>query len=140
MSYYGTLRRMGFPEEQFTLQQLAPRRRRTGRVIGLTTAAVLLTAAITAAVMYATLGPGDSNTPAASSSPSSPVADGIARPDASCVRTDGTDHQDYWNGNGWWAGRIDGTAKEMPALSVLSLKLNGHQIGSVWICAPRSNG
>lgn len=69
-----------------------------------------------------------------------PVISGISRPDASCVTTDGTDRREYWDGNGWWAGRIDGDPKEMPAHNVLALKLQGHQINSVWICAPRSNG
>jgi hypothetical protein len=81
-----------------------------------------------------------SSTPAAPAASTTPVVNGITRPDATCVTTDGTDHQDYWNGNGWWAGRIDGEPKEMPALNVLALKLKGHQINSAWICAPRSNG
>lgn len=133
------MRRMSLTEEPFTLRQMAgPPRRRTGLVVAFVIGAIVLTAAATAGVMYAMSG-GNSAPPAAAP-PASPVADGITRPDATCVRTDGTDHQDYWNGNGWWAGRIDGTPKEMPALSVLSLKLNGHQINSVWICAPRANG
>jgi hypothetical protein len=35
---------------------------------------------------------------------------------------------------------VDGEVKEMPAHSVLMLKIDGHQINSAWICAPRSNG
>lgn len=112
-------------------------RPRTTRTVLLIVAAVLAAAGVTAGIMYAVLGrSGSPDTPA---TPSSPVADGIARPDASCVRTDGTDHRDYWDGNGWWAGRVNGTPKEMPALSALSLKLSGAQVNSVWICAPRSN-
>jgi hypothetical protein len=69
-----------------------------------------------------------------------PLANGIARPDATCVTTTGRDHQDMWNANGWWAGRVDGAEKQMGSLAVLMLKLNGHQVDSAWICAPRPNG
>lgn len=77
---------------------------------------------------------------AGASTGTTPTVNGIARPDASCVQTDGKNHQDMWNANGWWAGRVDGTEKQMSALAVLSLKLNGHEVDSAWICAPRSQG
>lgn len=125
-------------EEPLTLAQLAGQRprRHAGLIVGIVLAAVLIVGGVVTGVLL--LRDDAPSQPAASSA--TPVVNGISRPDATCVTTDGTDHQDYWNGNGWWAGRIDGEAKEMPALAVLSLKLKGHQINSVWICAPRSNG
>lgn len=78
--------------------------------------------------------------PATSSAPATPVANGIPRPDPTCVTTNGDDHHDMWDADGWWAGRVDGEVREMRALAVLSLKLNGHEVDSAWICAPRPGG
>lgn len=101
----------------------------------ITTCAVLLAAA--GAATFLLLRHPATATPAPDATP---VISGISRPDSTCVTTDGTDRREYWDGNGWWAGRIDGDPKQMPAHNVLALKLQGHQINSVWICAPRSNG
>ncbi len=81
-----------------------------------------------------------STTAPATTPSATPVANGIEQPDPSCVRTTGSDHDDLWNNNGWWAGRVDGQPREMGSLAVLQLKLGGHQIDSVWICAPRAQG
>lgn len=122
MYHCATLRVMSFPTSTKTRVALA-------------VAGVAVVAALTAGIVLAFTGGDESpaGTPQAT-----PVANGINRPDPSCVTTTGTDHNDMWDANGWWAGRIDGTAKEMPALSVLSLKLKGHQISNAWICAPRA--
>lgn len=107
-----------------------------GRKIAATVAGVIVLAAVVIGVLLATA---DGDTAGGTKPDATPVANGVPRPDASCVTTDGTDRREYWDGNGWWAGRVDGELKEMPALTVLGLKLKGHQINSVWICAPRSN-
>ncbi|WP_433078846.1 hypothetical protein ACQP1P_38515 [Dactylosporangium sp. CA-052675] len=120
-------------EQPFQLGQMAPPRRRTGMIGGIAAGAVVLVGATIAITLMASR----SSAPSAPTSDATPVVNGISRPDSTCVTTDGTDHQDYWNGNGWWAGRVDGEPKEMPALNVLSLKLGGHQISNAWICAPR---
>lgn len=127
----GTLRCVSFPTP--APAPAAPKSKRWIWII----AAAAIAAALAVAAELAFTG-GDSPTP--TSAAATPEANGIKRPDSSCVTTDGRDHQDLWNANGWWAGRIDGEAKEMSSFAVLSLKLNGHQINSAWICAPRSNG
>lgn len=113
------------------------RSRRVWYIAGGILAALVIAGGTTAVVLALS---GGNSGPAATSPSATPVANGVSRPDPSCVTTDGKDHQDYWNGNGWWAGRINGEIREMPANSVLLLKINGAQINSAWICAPRSNG
>lgn len=117
-------------------QPTAPKRRRTGLVIGLAGAAVVLIAlAVVTTLLVTRTG---STVPSSTTSAGAPVVSGIAQPDPSCVQTTGKDHQDLWNANGWWAGRIDGDVKQMNAFAVLSLTLGGHEVDSVWICSPRS--
>lgn len=137
MRHCGTLRGVTTPDTPFQLGQMAGTpRRRGGLIAGIIAGAVVLVAAAVAVTLFLAR----DSSPDTPSAGGTPMANGIARPDNSCVTTDGTDHQDLWNGNGWWAGRVDGEEKQMPSLSVLALKLNGHQINSAWICAPRANG
>lgn len=128
------------PERPFRLAEMAGApRRRTGLIALIAGGAVAVVAAAVIAVLV--FRSGDAGpAPEAATAAATPAANGIKRPDPSCVTTDGKDHQDLWNANGWWAGRVDGEAKEMASFGVLGLKLNGHQINSVWICAPRPNG
>lgn len=116
------------------LSQPAGPRRRTGLVIGLIAGGVLLVIAAVAVTLFLTMKSGPAASPTGAATP---MANGIARPDATCVQTNGKDHQDMWNANGWWAGRIDGTEKQMSAFAALSQTLGGHEVDSAWICAPR---
>lgn len=114
-------------------------KRRVGLTVTLVTGVIVLVAAL-AVVTTLLLTRASTSPTAVASAGATPTVNGIARPDASCVQTDGKNHQDMWNANGWWAGRIDGTEKQMSALAALSLKLNGREVDSAWICAPRSPG
>ena len=120
-----------------TQPAVPPKKSRTALYVSLAVVAALLLVGV--AVMATLLATRPSATAPGSGS-ATPQANGISRPDASCVTTTGTDHQDMWNADGWWAGRIDGDEKQMAALAVLQLKLGGHRIDSAWICAPRPNG
>lgn len=144
VSYSGA---MSFPSEQqqqYRLDDLTrsagaaapPPARRGGAWIALIVVSGVALVAVTAVAVLLLTGRDPSGT--SGSSVATPESNGIKRPDPSCVTTTDTDHSDMWDANGWWAGRVDGEAREMPALTVLQLKLDGHQISSAWICAPRS--
>ena len=120
-----------------TPSAVATKKPRTAVIVAAIAGGAIVIAAIAVALI---LNSGGRPAPTPAAGGETPASSGVSRPDKTCVTTDGTDHKEYWDGNGWWAGRVDGEIKEMPANSVLLLKLGGHQINSVWICAPRSNG
>ena len=113
-----------------------PRRRRTGLVVGLALAALVL-AGGTAAGTYLLTRP-TSPGPAAAAA-NAPVLSNIARPNPAC-----TPAADRKLGPGddlssiLFVGYIDGQQKEMVVGQVLSLALAGHKVDYVWYCPLRS--
>jgi hypothetical protein len=93
----------------------------------------LLIAAVAAGLTLLLTRGGDGADP----QPSVPVANGVPRPDHTCVTADGGDRREYWDANGWWAGWVDGEVKQMPSNQALALRLSGHSVTNAWICAPR---
>lgn len=122
---------MTFPTQTVTSHHGNPAPRRRWPIY--LAAGLLITAAAVGLTLLLARG-GD---PAADPKPSVPVANGVPRPDDTCVTTDGGDRREYWDGNGWWAGWIDGEIRQMPSNQVLSLRISGRSVTHAWICAPR---
>lgn len=68
--------------------------------------------------------------------PPAQVIDGIPAPDPRCVH-DVTDLSHPWISDGWWAGYVDGQARQMTSKEAMALSLGGHKVNGVWLCPPR---
>jgi hypothetical protein len=114
----------------------APKKRRTGLIVGLVIGAVVLVATATAVSVALTR-------PSAgvkSSSPTVPVVETIPRPNAACIPAadrkislgeDLTKVQ--------WFGWLDGKQVDLPLSQVLAQRVAGHDVRDAWYCPPRAN-
>lgn len=63
------------------------------------------------------------------------VLDGIPAPDPACL-SDIEDVTHPWVANGWWAGYVDGQAKQMTSQQAAAMSMAGHDMRGVWLCPP----
>lgn len=113
------------PEEPFTLQQMAPPKRRRWLP------------AVVAGIVLALVGGGYA-TYALTSSAETPaqVIDGVPAPDPKCIH-DVQDLSHPWITDGWWAGRVDGQVREMSSQAAMAQSLSGSKLEGVWLCPPK---